>query len=558
MRSRGLTASRRQVRRALQGVIVCAAVLGVAAPAQAGFPGTPGMIVFSSTFSGDREIYVAAADGSARTDLTRDPHADITPSWSADGKRIAFASDRSGAMEIYLMNAEGSGVVQLTHDAASADAPRFTADGRYVVYESKKGLNWEIRRIGTDGSGEVNLTRNRASDRYPATSPNGRLIAFSSDRGTSSRRGGIEAHIWVMNIQGHALKPVTVRKGNQFEPAWAPSGGRLAYVSGTLKAGTNLWTVLANGKGDRRLTALRGNEQVNPSWSPDGHSLAFQECPLGSSACTLSLKPLTATPVDISPLRAPLTDEFDNTDGNLWQVFQDGGTGASNTEADGKLITTFLADSTPGGAADMIGTHWGSYCRLGGDFDVQADYQLLEWPAANASRPHSPPSTRRTSGSSRSARVRPGASSTARGFLRLSSLSRRATRPGRCACSAREVPRLSPISAARPGYRSPPAQPRHRRSRSRSVRAAAWAGSVTRKSRSRGTTTASTPARSPARHSRGKTTHPTGKPHPPDDAAHHHDPTRAPVCSSGYSRSGVTATHGTRAQCRANDWSRRR
>ena len=54
-----------------------------------------------------------------------------------------------------------------------------------------------------------------------------------------------------MNVQGHALKQVTLRKSNQFEPTWAPSGGRLAYVSGTLKAGTNLWTVLANGKGDR-------------------------------------------------------------------------------------------------------------------------------------------------------------------------------------------------------------------------------------------------------------------------------------------------------------------
>ena len=134
-------AHRREAPRALgaSGVIVCAVVLGVVAPAQGSFPGKPGLIVFSSTFNGDREIFVAAADGSARIDLTRDPHADVTPSWSADGKRIAFASDRSGAMEIYLMNADGSGVTQLTHDAAVADAPRFTADGRYIVYESKKG-----------------------------------------------------------------------------------------------------------------------------------------------------------------------------------------------------------------------------------------------------------------------------------------------------------------------------------------------------------------------------------------------------------------------------------
>jgi TolB protein len=363
---------------------VAAAVLGIAAPVHAAFPGKPGMIVFSSTFTGDREIFVAGADGSARTDLTRDPHADVTPSWSADGKRIAFASDRSGAMEIYLMNADGSGVVQLTHDASSDDAPRFTADGRYVVYESKKGLNWEIRRIGTDGSGEVNLTRNRASDRYPATSPNGRLIAFSSDRGTSSRRGGTETHIWVMNIQGHALKPVTVRKGNQFEPAWAPSGGRLAYVSGTLTAGTNLWTVLANGKGDHRLTALHGDEQLNPSWSPDAHSIVYEDCLASNVAgCTLLVKPLGGSPIEISKLRAPFLDTFDaGVPDRFWNPHQDG-TGAQTSAQNGQLVMSISADATQGGTFNRIDGGWLSACQLVGDFDVQADYQLVQWPAAN-------------------------------------------------------------------------------------------------------------------------------------------------------------------------------
>ena len=179
--------ARRPVGWALGCVIVCAGVLGFAVPAQGRSAGTTGMLVFSSTLTGDQEIFVAATDGSGRVDLTRDPHADITPSWSADGRQITFASDRSGAMEIYLMNADGSGVEQLTHDAAFSDAPRLTADGRFVVYESKSGDNWEIRRVGVDGSGEVDLTRNRASDRSPATSPNGRLVAFSSDRGTTGR-----------------------------------------------------------------------------------------------------------------------------------------------------------------------------------------------------------------------------------------------------------------------------------------------------------------------------------------------------------------------------------
>ena len=274
----------RCVRRVLGVAMACSVLLGVVASAQAAFPGKPGLIVFSSTFAGNREIFVAAADGSGRVDLTRDPHVDVTPSWSADGKRIVFASDRSGAMEIYVMGADGSGVAQVTHDGSFADHPRFTADGRSIVYESKKGGNWEIRRIGADGGGEVNLTRNRASDRYPAVSPNGRLVAFASNRGTSG------THIWVMNIQGGALKQVTLRKGNQFNPTWAPAGGRLAYVSGTLAAGTNIRTVLANGKGDHALTALHADEQVNPSWSPDAHSIVYEDCQASNTtACTLSV-----------------------------------------------------------------------------------------------------------------------------------------------------------------------------------------------------------------------------------------------------------------------------
>ena len=46
-------------------------------------------------------------------------------------------------------------------------------------------------------------------------------------------------------------------------------------------------------------------------------------------------------------------------------------------------MTTLAANSVQGGVFDEIETHWGTQCRLVGDYDVQADYRLLEWPAAN-------------------------------------------------------------------------------------------------------------------------------------------------------------------------------
>jgi TolB protein len=98
---------------------VAVGVFATALPgAAAALPGAsgPSELVFSSTFAGNREIFTSTADGSNRVDLSKDPHADITPAWSADGKRIAFASDRSGSFELYVMNSDGSNVSQVTHD----------------------------------------------------------------------------------------------------------------------------------------------------------------------------------------------------------------------------------------------------------------------------------------------------------------------------------------------------------------------------------------------------------------------------------------------------------
>lgn len=331
----------------------------------------PSKLVFSSTFAGNREIETAGADGSNRIDLTKDPHADITPSWSADGKRIAFASDRSGKFEIYVMNADGSNVVQVTRDGAYDDHPHFTGYDKAIVYESNRGGNWEIRRIGVDGSGELDLTRNRAADRDPAPSSHG-TIAFTSDRG-----GG--THIWVMRWNGANPRQLTRGAGGQSQPAWDGTGTKLAFAAGPPGA-ESIWSMLANGTKLRRIAETPSQDLQRPAWSPGGASIVYQEC-VGTS-CGLRTEQVGQLPVDISALRAPLLDTFDGGDSRFWQVIVNG-TGAANTEENGQLVTTLAANAVQGGQFDEIETHWGTQCRMSGDYDVQVDYRLLEWPQAN-------------------------------------------------------------------------------------------------------------------------------------------------------------------------------
>jgi Tol biopolymer transport system component len=85
-------------------------------------------IVFSSDRSGDRELYVIAADGGEATRLTDSPDFDGQPTWSPDGTMIAFTTDRGPSRDVYLMNADGSDPVNLSGNGPSEDGEHRGSD----------------------------------------------------------------------------------------------------------------------------------------------------------------------------------------------------------------------------------------------------------------------------------------------------------------------------------------------------------------------------------------------------------------------------------------------
>jgi hypothetical protein len=60
------------------------------------------------------------------------------------------------------------------------------------------------------------------------------------------------------------------------------------------------------------------------------------------------------------------------------------GTGTATSVENGQLVETVAANAELSGHPfNNLNAGWGTLCKLVGDYDVQADYRLLEWPTEN-------------------------------------------------------------------------------------------------------------------------------------------------------------------------------
>jgi hypothetical protein len=164
-----------------------------------------GSIVFTSTRSGDLELYRMDADGKNVRQLTNLPGYDGGAFFSADCSKIVWRSSRPqgkdleeyktlleqklvkpGKMDLYVANADGSDARQVTYLPGASFAPFFFPDGKRIIfssnYQNPRGPEFDLFAVDIDGSHLEQITFSGGFDGFPVFSPDGKTLSFSSNR----------------------------------------------------------------------------------------------------------------------------------------------------------------------------------------------------------------------------------------------------------------------------------------------------------------------------------------------------------------------------------------
>lgn len=201
------------------------------------------------------DIYVANLKGEIRKRLTSSDGYDAEATISPDGKKIIFTSTRSGDLELWTMNVDGSGLKQITNELGYDGGAFFSNDSKYIVWRAsrpknqddvdtykgllKQGLvqptNMELFIANADGTNQRQLTHLGGANWAPYFTPDNKSILFSSNHHNESRR---VFNIFKINVDGTGLEQIT--KDGIFDsfPMFSRDGKYISWSSNRNNKGT--------------------------------------------------------------------------------------------------------------------------------------------------------------------------------------------------------------------------------------------------------------------------------------------------------------------------------
>lgn len=209
----------------------------------------------------DFEIYVAGANGENPTVLAPHPGYDAEAVVAPTGDGIVFTSTRSGDIDIWSMNPDGTGLTQLTDEVGYDGGPFYSFDGTQIVYRANHPTDpgklkdyqdllannlvrpsvMDLRVMNRDGSNKRTILSNGAANFAPYWHPDGKRIIFASNL---DDEGGRDFDLFMIDSDGRNLTRVTFNPSFDAFPMFSHDGKKLIFASnryGAAEGDTNVF-----------------------------------------------------------------------------------------------------------------------------------------------------------------------------------------------------------------------------------------------------------------------------------------------------------------------------
>ena len=181
-----------------------------------------GRLIYSSTASGNRDLWTMHRDGSDQRQLTVDGAMDVSPRVTPDNRFIVFISNRTGAFQVWRMNIDGSNQIQLTNGGPK-NYLAISPDSKWVFYNTTD--DWHLWRVSVDGGQAMELTKYYAS--LPSVSPDQKSIICLG------RQGPRREFLILPELGGEPLQRVEIPANGftGYRIKWTADSEALIYMS---------------------------------------------------------------------------------------------------------------------------------------------------------------------------------------------------------------------------------------------------------------------------------------------------------------------------------------
>jgi serine/threonine-protein kinase len=200
-------------------------------------------LAFDSDLRGNQDIYRLRLPDGEPERLTDDDAEEFMPTWSPDGSEIAFHGFQGVRRHLFVMAADGRDRRQITDGPDDDRSVEWSPDGRTLYYlRNFNGPGNELRALtrGKDSAWSAPRTVFRG-ETYPAlASPDGGLVAFTNAGAVRLvRSDGDSVQTLVPRGEGRAPQAVYVD--------WSEDGRTLYYLAIDPAERATIWSVPVGG-----------------------------------------------------------------------------------------------------------------------------------------------------------------------------------------------------------------------------------------------------------------------------------------------------------------------